>query len=238
MVIWKNPVGVPPADAGAYDFVLRKQDGLWRVFAARTAYLQPLLALKKPTQPESRPGEWRPLFDGRTTTGWRTLNSPEPPKAGWVIEDGSITSVEGRGVASLVSQDEFLEFELEWEWKAAKAANSGVSYQVFGINTRDVTGMEYQIADDDGEPGAIKDNKQKAGALYGTVPVSRSFARPLGTWNQSRIVLQGNRSEHWLNGEKVTEYQVDGIFPSPVSLQHHGAGVSFRNVRIRPVSSK
>lgn len=205
VVVWRNPNGSPPSDAGVYDFVLWKQGGRWLAFALRTAYLHPILA-------------------------------SDPPKGGWVIEDGALASVAGKGVASLVSEEEFLEFELEWEWKAAKGANSGVSYQLFGVNFWDVTGMEYQVVDDNGDPGTIKDNKQKSGAVYCTTSVSRSFARPLGKWNQSRIRLHNNRTEHWLNGEKVAEYVVDGIFPSPIALQFHGPGVWFRNMRIRPIS--
>ena len=133
VVVWRNPNGSPPSDAGVYDFVLWKQGGRWLAFALRTAYLHPILA-------------------------------SDPPKGGWVIEDGALASVAGKGVASLVSEEEFLEFELEWEWKAAKGANSGVSYQLFGVNFWDVTGMEYQVVDDNGDPGTIKDNKQKSGA--------------------------------------------------------------------------
>ena len=33
-------------------------------------------------------------------------------------------------------------------------------------------------------------------------------ATPVGEWNRSRIVFRGNHGEHWLNDEKVVEFEL------------------------------
>jgi hypothetical protein len=97
----------------------------------------------------------------------------------------------------------------------------------------DAAGFEYQVADDEGDAGALRDPRQRSGAFYGVTPISRSAARPAGAWNESRIVVSKERVEHWLNGEKVAETGVDVSFPSPIALQHHNSEVRFRKMRIR-----
>lgn len=69
--------------------------------------------------------------------------------------------------------------------------------------------MEYQIADDDGDAGARVDPRQRSGALYGVTPVEKSLARPVGEWNDARILVTKERIEHWLNGARTAVYPVD-----------------------------
>ena len=142
---------------------------------------------------------------------------------------------------SLRTRREYETFEFSFEWMAAKNANSGVKYRLFSVETwewnngmnGDATGLEYQLADDDGDPGARRDRRQKSGALYGIVPVSDPAARAAGSWNQSVIRVLKDRVEHWLNGKKVVEYGIDVSFASPIVLQHHNSEVRFRNLKIR-----
>jgi hypothetical protein len=116
------------------------------------------------------------------------------------------------------------------------AGNSGVLDLLVGESGAGGAGLECQIADDNGDRGAMQDDRRKSG-VYGVVPVRRLSA-PLGEWNESRIFLRSNHVEHWLNGSKVAEYDLEGILSSPISLQHHGPGAFFRNIRIRTLSEK
>jgi hypothetical protein len=120
-----------------------------------------------------------------------------------------------------------------------------------------VIGFEYQLIDDLRHPDALRGAKQQAGALYNMVAPAKKASRPAGEWNESRIILRGNRVEHWLNGEKVVDTSLDdpaveeaaarrwgksAIYEMltrqpkkrcPISLQNHGDNAWFRNLRIR-----
>ena len=237
VVIWKNPGAQSPDDTGTYDVVLRKESNKWKVFTWRAAYLSGVRKL--PVRHASKPDAdgWRSLFDGTSFDGWTTFQGQSSPPEGWVIKNG-VLATETLPRASLRSEEEFSEFELVWEWKVSAAGNSGVLYLLVGESGAGGAGLEYQIADDNGDRGAMQDDRQKSGAVYGVVPVRRPSARPLGEWNESRIFLRSNHVEHWLNGSKVAEYDLEGIFSSPISLQHHGPGAFFRNIRIRTLSEK
>jgi hypothetical protein len=238
ILIWRNPRAETAEAAGAMDVLLRKEGDVWKVFSWRDAYVHPVAHLPATYRAAADAGGWRLLLDGKSTAGWTTLAGDSRLPDGWQLRDGILSTVQSPRRMSLRSEEEFTAFELRWEWRATAKANSGVLYQLFAEDHGGGAGIEYQIADDDGEPGARVDDRQKSGAQYGVDAVLRRASKPLGEWNDSRIVVQGNRCEHWLNEVKTADFTVDDIFPSPISLQHHGPGVDFRNVRIRPLPER
>jgi Domain of Unknown Function (DUF1080) len=196
---------------------------------------------------------WRLLFDGSTLSGWRGLNSTAPG-SGWAVIDGAIVRTGKSG--DLVTVDAFGDFDLSIEWKVEAETNSGILYRVqLGQSQTYVTGPEYQILDNI-QGGDRHDPKHLAGALYDLVAPPQDFTHPVGTWNQTRIVVKGWKIEHWLNGEKIVDidlasaegqalkanskFKVMPLFAaSPVghiALQDHDHQVSFRNVKIRDLS--
>jgi len=119
---------------------------------------------------------------------------------------------------------------------------------------------EFQLIDDAGYGGAAKtDHVHDTGALYAMIPPRTMAAHPAGEWNTGRLVVKGDHFEHWINGVMV----LDGLLHSdearagtakrwaaaptireiltnakpagPLSLQHHGAAVWFKNLKIRPL---
>ena len=34
------------------------------------------------------------------------------------------------------------------------------------------------------------------------------MTKPIGSWNQTRVLVRGAHVEHWLNGVKVVEYEL------------------------------
>src|SRR5438270_7860024 len=95
---------------------------------------------------EEKMGGWTLLFDGKTTEGWRAAGKQTFPQKGWEVEDGWLHCL-GQGGGDIVSKDAFDQFELKWEWKQAKAGNSGVKYFVTE-KAGSALGHEYQLIDD------------------------------------------------------------------------------------------
>ena len=182
--------------------------------------------------PDERAEGWISLFDGKSFRNWTDSSGGEPPSV-WRVSGGALATVPTRTEPqSLRTLQEFMHFDLRFEWMARENANSGLMYRFFG---KTAAAMEYQIADDNGDPGAKVDSRQRSGALYGVTPVEKSVARPAGEWNDARIRVTVERIEHWLNGVKTADYPVDVPFASPIALQHHFSEVRFRNLRIRPL---
>jgi hypothetical protein len=222
------------ADAGLADYTLAREAGRWKIVTSRDGFLP----AAGPFAADRLGAQWESLFDGKTFSGWETV-AGRPVPGVWRIDDGCLVTVAGEGAVSLRTRRAFTSFELEWEWKVATGANSGVKYRLYAVRSGvDAVGMEYQLADDAADPGARVDPEQRSGALYGVTAMDKSGALPVGQWNRSRIVVAREHVEHWLNGVKTAEYPVDLPFASPISLQHHRSEVRFRNLRIRAVDQK
>ena len=148
-------------------------------------------------------GDWRPLLKDHGAPDWRGWKEPGLP-AGWHV-DGGVLHKDG-AVDDLVTNEKFANFELELEWKIGKAGNSGVFYR----GTREYdhiywSAPEYQLLDDaNTEDG--KSPLTAAGSDYALYGVPPAVAKPFDQWNKTRLLVQGNHVEHWLNGVKVVEY--------------------------------
>ena len=207
--------------------------------------------------------EWTILFDGSGTDQWRDTESEQFPEHGWVVE-GDVLTVLGEkegepGGHDIISKKRYANFELELEARLTEGANSGIKYQVtdnFPGKEGSFLGLEYQLLDNERHPDAQngRDGNHKMAALYDMIPPPEDLTiHPPGEWNKIRIILDGNRVEHWLNDEKVLEFDRKSLaFRELVSLskykdlenfgeldegylllQGHGNDVSFRNIKIR-----
>ena len=207
--------------------------------------------LYQPAMDASQPGAWRTLFDGTSTQAWRGYKSDVLP-AGWRAVDG-VLSKDG-AVPDIISRDQFGDFELEIDWRIGAAGNSGIFYR--GTEEYDRiywSGPEYQLLDDE----KAADNKTRltcAGACYALYPSPAGHLKPVGQWNQTRIVARGPHVEHWLNGVKLLEFEQGSAdwnakvaaskfkdWPSfgksmrghlAIQGDHEGA-LAFRSIRIR-----
>ena len=197
---------------------------------------------------------WRLLFDGTTTNGWKGFRKDGFPGEGWIVEDGTLKGL-GRKGGDIVTTATFDDFEFAWDWRLSFRGNSGVKYFVDEArgNAGGAIGHEYQTIDDDNYTAMTLNALQKTGAWYDVVPPAKAAARPVGSWNTSRLVVKGNTVEHWLNGELVLRYEItspkaaEGIAKSkfkdvegyadkirtPILLQDHDTVVWFRNLKVR-----
>jgi hypothetical protein len=78
--------------------------------------------------PEEKAGGWELLFDGSTNKGWTGGVGMPFPDRGWEIVDGALHLQDNQPGRSLYSEQQFTDFDFTFEWKIAKAANSGVKY--------------------------------------------------------------------------------------------------------------
>ncbi len=157
--------------------------------------------------PEEKTGGWRLLFDGQSLQGWRPFGKPSgaPIAKGWKVEEGALQKLAGQKGGDIVTDSTYENYEFAWEWRVAKGANNGVKYLVMESRPQ-APGHEYQMIDDDAF--SKLNAKNKTGAFYDVLPPIAAKPLPAGEWNVSRIVVQGNRVEHWLNGTKVLEYEL------------------------------
>lgn len=206
-----------------------------------------------------KPSPWTTLFDGKSTKGWHSYN--KTGVQGWTIDNGTLTT-DGKA-GDLVTDKEYENFELEFDFKVQPKGNSGVIYKVIeskDLNQPYISGPEYQVIDDKGyvwvENGQQKQlsTKQLTGASYDVLaPNDLSVVKPAGEWNKGRIVVNNDHVQHFLNGKKVVEYHYGGEewkklvagskfakwkYAEPhakgrIALQGHGDTVWYRNIRIR-----
>ncbi len=214
------------------------------------------------TEAEKAAG-WELLFDGQTLNGWRDYNGTGVT-APWVVEEGTLAALgkgdDGNGY--IVTDKQYENFELVFDWKIAKGGNSGVLYHVVEgaqYKTPYLTGPEIQIIDNVGFPGKLED-WQMACADYAmhVADPAKTKLKPAGEWNSMKIVFDNGHVEHWLNGEKVVEFEAwtddwfqrknsgkwttapeyglahRGVF----SLQDHGDRSWYRNIKVRELPRK
>jgi hypothetical protein len=212
---------------------------------------------------------WRLLFDGKTNTGWIGANMttfPAKPN-GWVIRDGTMTILGSKGgeaanVGDIVTKEEFSAFDLSFEFKMSRGANSGVKYFVtLNEDTKgSAIGLEYQVLDDKVHPDAKlgRNGDRTLASLYDLIPANKQdrFIRPIGAWNTGRIIVYpNNHVEHYLNGVKVLEYErgskefKDLVAVSKfvvwknfgeakqghLLIQDHGFEVNYRSIKLKPL---
>lgn len=196
---------------------------------------------------------FRPLFDGRTTTGWKVWRGTGVPGA-WRVEGGELTLKSGQGPGGdLSTVEQFANFELRLEWRIAPRGNSGIIYRAGEEYPEGwKTGPEFQVLDDFGLTGG-RTTSTSAASLYEMFTPHSMVTRPAGQWNDARVVARGNRLQHWSNHVKVVDCEVGSedwnarygrskfrAFPEFarkqrgfIVLQDHGAEVSYRRIRIR-----
>ncbi len=148
--------------------------------------------------------EWKPLFDGKTFTGWAQADG-SVPEAGWSIHDGMM-HLNGKG-GNLLSAEEYTSFELEWEWKVAPGGNNGIKYWVTAVGPKkEMLGIEYQMIDDTKHPDALRGGSHTTACIYDIKEAAADKpVKPAGEWNTSRIVVKNGKIEHWLNGKMVVD---------------------------------
>ena len=219
-----------------------------------------LLCIAFISQTARAQGPWIVLFDGKNTDQLRGYGMKGFPDQAWKLENGSLVAQTGVPNVDLVTKSNFKNFELELQWAVSPAGNSGVFYHVKenskhesgnGNSPNWLDNFEMQILDDIhfNDTAAIR----SAGSLYDLIIPQNKTLKPIGEFNDAKLIVKGNHVEHWLNGVKVVEYNIgspemtkllaeskfknnpgygtstDGI----IMFQHHGQKVWLKDIRVR-----
>ena len=222
--------------------------------------------VNKDNQKDTKPAEevkWTILFDGSDTDSWRDTKTEQFPEHGWVVEGEVLTVLaeteDQPGGHDIITKKRYGNFEPELEARLTEGANSGIKYVVsdaFPGKEGNFLGLEYQLLDNERHEDAQngRDGNHKNASLYDMIPPPVDLTiHPPGEWNKVRIIVDGNKVEHWFNDEKVLEFDRKSLaFRELVSLskysdlenfgesaeghillQGHGNDVSFRAIKIR-----
>lgn len=218
-----------------------------------------------------RQAGWKLLFNGTSLAGWKAYDPAADPAKSWSVVDGTLKNAKNNGRPNsgggdIVTTELFTDFDFRFEWKISRGGNGGVKYLVLerlgapgtpmyqGDDGRSAIGHEYQVLDDDNHADARVGPHRHAGAFYDVMApsVAAKKLKPVGEFNESRILVRGTHVEHWLNGAEVVEYELEspelksaiakskfrnvGTFdkraPTRILLQDHGDEVWFRNLKI------
>ena len=194
------------------------------------------------------------LFDGKSLEHFRSYKTDEVGK-GWKIDNGTLMFDGENGGGDIMTKAQYDNFELMFDWKIAEGSNSGVMYRVStGDSASYFSGPEYQILDDSKhKDGSIEFTS--AGSLYALYKPKDKKLKKVGEWNSAKIVLNGNKVEHWLNGKKVVSAELgsddwnkrvnESKFKKwkkfgknakgHICFQDHGDKVWFRDIKIKPI---
>ena len=193
---------------------------------------------------------WLLLFDGENLSAWRGFQQDTLPH-GWQAVDGTLARVGRAG--DIVTLEQFDDFELVFDWRVADSGNSGVMFRVTEVIAPAWhSGPEFQVLHNQGHRDGA-DPITSAGSNYAVHPPARDVTRPVGEWNTSRLLVDGQHVEHWMNGVKVLEYELEsadwrrrvqaskfsalpkyGREPlGHIAIQDHGDPVAYRNLKIR-----
>lgn len=153
--------------------------------------------------------EWTRLFPdkgvpkGWHVTGWADVGEPGPPGAEWKVDDdGVLHGSDPRGTW-LVSDAQYGDFELDFEWKLGEQGNSGCGVRFPAKGDPAFDGLEIQMAD--ARYNAGRDGPPLLTAsLYKAVAPTKQVYKPT-EWNHYTITCRGPRVKIVLNGETVQD---------------------------------
>ena len=175
---------------------------------------------------------FRPIFNGKDTTGWHLRNADGHNS--WKVEGGILKNIvkQGEHGTDLVTDQKFQNFTVKYDYMVPNDSNSG-----FYLRGR----YEIQIL---GDYASGKPNKTGNGSLYNFKAPDKFVSKPGGEWQSVEATIIGNKITVIQNGVKIhdnvevtkgTGGELDNNHdqPGPIFLQGDHGTVSFRNLRIK-----
>lgn len=225
-----------------------------------TGLLISISSLSADVQP---PPGFQALFNGKDFSGWHGMKGTNPDKLAelsptdrlkklladtedamkhWSIENEELVN-DGHG-AYLTTDREYGDIELRLEYRTVPGADSGIylraTPQVQIWDTREEAG-KWHLGADKGSGGLWNNAKGSPGKD----PLVHAD-KPLGEWNEFRIVQVGEHTTVWLNGKLVVDNAPMHNYwnrekplrrRGPIQLQTHGGEIRWRNLFIKELTS-
>jgi hypothetical protein len=186
---------------------------------------------------------FKSLFDGKSLAGWQGDTDS------YEVHDGAIRCKPGKG-GNLFTSERFADFTVRVQFRLPPGGNNGLAIRYPGQGDPAYTGVEVQVLDDDAEKHRALKPWQYHGSVYGVLPATRGYQRPVGEWNFEEVTVRGSHFTVMLNGSPI----LDGDVANATSqLQGHTGlhnteghfgfcghqdPVAFRAITIRPLPAK
>ncbi len=188
------------------------------------------------------------LFDGKSLARWTA--APDS----YAVEDGNLICVAG-GKGNLLSEKEYSDFVLKFEFKLTAGANNGLGIRCPKVleGNLHLDGIELQILDDTAEKYQALKPYQYHGSIYGIVPAKQGSLKPLGEWNQQQVTVKGRKITVVLNGAMIVDADLDEATksgtldgqPHPglkrtsghIGFLGHGDRIDLRRLQIKDLSA-
>lgn len=158
---------------------------------------------------------FKPLFpkdgepQGWVVRAWHDVKEPGPANAVWHVKDGVLHGSEPRGTW-LVSEKEYSDFTLKFEFKLGERGNSGCGLRFPGQGDPAFDGLELQMVDPRyyGDEAPNIPQSELTGSLYRAVAPKEQRLKPQD-WNNYEVTLKGSHVLVQLNGAEVLNYNLD-----------------------------
>jgi hypothetical protein len=192
-----------------------------------------------------RAAGWVSLFNGKDLTGWHVQTGKADV---WKVKGGNLTFADPPAEGWLVTDQPFADFEFRLEFLLTSGSDSGVGLRL-SPRGETVERLEVQIRDEakDNPPG----DALVTGSLCHLAAAIRPATRPAGQWNDMRITASGSHISVDLNGSRTLEADladartltgpVHPVQREPrgsIGLQCFAGSVQFRNLQVRPITSR
>lgn len=182
------------------------------------------------------------LFDGKSLKGWKLIGKHGD---GYGVKDGVMFCAQGGG-GKLITEKEYSDFVLRFEFKLAPGANNGLGIRAPEEGDAAYLGMELQIIDNRHPKWARLQPWQYHGSIYNVVPAKRGALKEAGEWNVQEVVAMGRRIRVVLNGDTIIDTDLNDVTDAATLMKHpgilresghigflgHGDYAEFRNIRI------
>ncbi len=178
-------------------------------------------------------GDWKPLWDGKTLSGWHEIGTGK-----WLIQDGAIHGVHARNerdYGHLVTDRNYTNFIVRLKYKSNQG-NSGLYFRTVEKGSSGVTGFQAEI-DPDKDTGGLYETNGRSWVVKPKARDVKGWYKP-GEWNEITVEADGSRVVVHVNGIKTADLPKDtqGRSFGKLALQLHGGqdvDVWFKDLQIQ-----